>query len=349
MKSRELHVMCCRLSIGNALLKGSETYKEQREIMELAVNKLQTVVGPIDRVPPIRGHLVDRLPCWAVIQKLFAAAIESLDSMLPLRPLGCSIFFVEPTPVSVVVQLAYNDNLLQCFYCCKLWHREATTPDYPEHATYIAMRPERRFNILNLDPATKYLFKVAMYSNTRVLGVWEATFVTSAAPILRLQANSPRDPADRNENPSKQQSLDSTGRSKGGNPSPRMMLDIIPNAENEAQKLLDAADRKRQSEGKYEYCMRVVRMLERAGYMEHDFREKFLTWFSLRSSPIERRAVSAIVDTLNDDPPSLAAQLVDAFRDIIYNEAEERARKKERGEGSSTAIIRCSRKGKEKA
>ncbi|KAK9130025.1 hypothetical protein Sjap_010512 [Stephania japonica] len=330
MKARELHVLCCRLSICHAILKGSETYKEQRAIIELAVNKLQSEVGPINQVPINRERLIDRLPCRAVIQKLFGAAMESLDYKLSLRPLGCCIQFVEPTPVSVVVQLAYNDNLLQCFFCCKLWHRKAAAPDYSERASYIAMRPVRLINILNLDPCTKYLFKVAMYSSTRVLGVWEATFATSA-PLLSLQANSPRDPANTKHqnilpgdvNHSRHQSLDSTSRSKG-NPSPRM-LDIIPNAESLPHNL-----------SKKHKCYRDLRI--RSGNQKISM-STACAW----SSTIERRAVSTLVDILIDDPPSLAAQLVDAFKDLIYNEA------KERGEGSSTAIIMSSRKGKEKA
>ncbi|CAA6662313.1 unnamed protein product [Spirodela intermedia] len=53
----------------------------------------------------------------------------------------------------------------------------------------------------------------------------------------------------------------------------------------------------------YEYCT--------------SFRVKFLTWFSLRASPQERRVVSVFVDAMADDPPSLAGQLVDTFSEGI--------------------------------
>ncbi|MQL89410.1 hypothetical protein Taro_021988 [Colocasia esculenta] len=70
-------------------------------------------------------------------------------------------------------------------------------------------------------------------------------------------------------------------------------------------------------EGDYEYCVKVIRWLECEGHIETNFRVKFLTWFSLRATPQERRVVSVFVDTMIDDPPSLAGQLVDTFSEAI--------------------------------
>ncbi|XP_068648337.1 VIN3-like protein 2 isoform X2 [Aristolochia californica] len=67
----------------------------------------------------------------------------------------------------------------------------------------------------------------------------------------------------------------------------------------------------------YEYCVKVIRWLECEGHMEKSFRVKFLTWFSLRATPQERRIVSVYVDTLIDDPASLAGQLVDTFSEGV--------------------------------
>ncbi|PKA65430.1 Protein vernalization insensitive 3 [Apostasia shenzhenica] len=71
------------------------------------------------------------------------------------------------------------------------------------------------------------------------------------------------------------------------------------------------------SEEDYEYCVKVIRWLECRGHMESSFRVKFLTWLSLRATPQERRVVSVFIDTLVDDPGSLAGQLVDSFSDAI--------------------------------
>ncbi|KAG8048848.1 hypothetical protein GUJ93_ZPchr0009g1588 [Zizania palustris] len=67
----------------------------------------------------------------------------------------------------------------------------------------------------------------------------------------------------------------------------------------------------------YEYCVKVIRWLECSGHIEKDFRMKFLTWFSLRSTEQERRVVITFIRTLVDEPSSLAGQLLDSFEEIV--------------------------------
>ncbi|KAI3449098.1 hypothetical protein Pfo_005763 [Paulownia fortunei] len=67
----------------------------------------------------------------------------------------------------------------------------------------------------------------------------------------------------------------------------------------------------------FEYCVKIIRWMECEGYIKKDFRLKLLTWFSLRSTEQERRVVNTFIQTLIDDPCSLAGQLVDSFSDII--------------------------------
>lgn len=67
----------------------------------------------------------------------------------------------------------------------------------------------------------------------------------------------------------------------------------------------------------FEYCVKVIRSLECEGHINQEFRLKLLTWFSLRSTEQERRVVNTFIQTLIDDPSSLAGQLVDSFSDII--------------------------------
>ncbi|OIV93476.1 hypothetical protein TanjilG_18692 [Lupinus angustifolius] len=69
----------------------------------------------------------------------------------------------------------------------------------------------------------------------------------------------------------------------------------------------------------FEYCVKVIRWLECDGHIKQEFRLKLLTWFSLRSTEQERRVVNTFIQTLIDDPSSLAGQLVDSFSDIISN------------------------------
>ncbi|KDP32310.1 hypothetical protein JCGZ_13235 [Jatropha curcas] len=67
----------------------------------------------------------------------------------------------------------------------------------------------------------------------------------------------------------------------------------------------------------FEYCVKIIRWLECEGHINQEFRLKLLTWFSLRSTEQERRVVNTFIQTLIDDPSSLAGQLVDSFSDII--------------------------------
>nr|XP_043624731.1 VIN3-like protein 1 [Erigeron canadensis]XP_043624732.1 VIN3-like protein 1 [Erigeron canadensis] len=67
----------------------------------------------------------------------------------------------------------------------------------------------------------------------------------------------------------------------------------------------------------FEYCVKIIRWLECQGYIKQEFRLKLLTWFSLRSTEQERRVVNTFIQTLIDDPCSLAGQLLDSFADII--------------------------------
>ena len=69
----------------------------------------------------------------------------------------------------------------------------------------------------------------------------------------------------------------------------------------------------------FEYCVKIILWLECEGYIKQEFRLKLLTWFSLRSTDQERRVVNTFIQTLMDDPSSLAGQLVDSFADIINN------------------------------
>ncbi|KAJ1261588.1 hypothetical protein BS78_09G041800 [Paspalum vaginatum] len=73
----------------------------------------------------------------------------------------------------------------------------------------------------------------------------------------------------------------------------------------------------RQLDGDYEHCVMAIRKLECDGHIENSFRMKFLTWYSLRSTDQERKAVTTFVKTLSEDPSSLAEQLIDSFGEIV--------------------------------
>ncbi|XP_030535535.1 VIN3-like protein 2 isoform X2 [Rhodamnia argentea] len=75
------------------------------------------------------------------------------------------------------------------------------------------------------------------------------------------------------------------------------------------------------SDRDFEYCVKKIRWLECEGHIEKNFRQKFLTWYSLRATPQEVRVVKVFIDTLIGDPKSLAEQLIDAFSDCISSKS----------------------------
>uniref|UniRef100_A0A0D9ZU50 Fibronectin type-III domain-containing protein n=1 Tax=Oryza glumipatula TaxID=40148 RepID=A0A0D9ZU50_9ORYZ len=75
--------------------------------------------------------------------------------------------------------------------------------------------------------------------------------------------------------------------------------------------------RPRELDEDFEYCVQKIRMLECKGHIDNDFRMKFLTWFSLRSTENDRRVVTTFIKTLINEPSGLAEQLVDSFGEAI--------------------------------
>ncbi|VVB08824.1 unnamed protein product [Arabis nemorensis] len=86
------------------------------------------------------------------------------------------------------------------------------------------------------------------------------------------------------------------------------------------------------AESGLEHCVKIIRQLECSGHIEKDFRQKFLTWYSLRATSQEIRVVKIYIDTFIDDPVALAEQLVDTFDDRVSIK-----RSAATGSGSSSA------------
>ncbi|XP_021764455.1 VIN3-like protein 1 [Chenopodium quinoa] len=72
-------------------------------------------------------------------------------------------------------------------------------------------------------------------------------------------------------------------------------------------------------DGNFEFCIKTMRFLECHGYIKPEHRLKLLTWFSLRSTEQDRRVVHTYIQTIVDDPKSLAGQLFDSFGDVIFS------------------------------
>lgn len=249
--------------------------------------------------------------------------------------------------------LDYNDRLLKDLYSCSLWHRRSKA-DYLEEPTYVVSRPTKRFELYNLDPSTEYICRVSIYSKSRTtIGSWEGSWETPAISVKK-QAEREYDAITyaqmRTES---MNSSDSKVASSDHQPSMLLLQQDLENKSDDSEKkhiilpcvvspptnapttpcksdgtkgvnnnnsninINLAGGKKQLKESDYEYSVRVIRKLEHEGYLEADFRVKFLTWFSLKATTQERRVVSVFIDTFLDDPPSLAGQLLDTFTDEI--------------------------------
>ncbi|KAF8100610.1 hypothetical protein N665_0220s0014 [Sinapis alba] len=66
-----------------------------------------------------------------------------------------------------------------------------------------------------------------------------------------------------------------------------------------------------------EDCVRVLRQLELSGFVDTNFRLKFLTWYGLHANADERNFVKALVNEMDKYPRALAEQLIQTFSDLI--------------------------------
>lgn len=109
-------------------------------------------------------------------------------------------------------------------------------------------------------------------------------------------------------------------------PRPKLIVRDLGNGSGKDDPQPGSSSKKRSAEEEsmvvdkdFEYYIKVIRWLECDGHIETGFRQKFLTWYSLRATPQEVRIVKVFVDTFIEDPESLAGQLIDTFSDIISN------------------------------
>ena len=67
------------------------------------------------------------------------------------------------------------------------------------------------------------------------------------------------------------------------------------------------------------HVVKTIRCLEQEGHIDKSFRERFLSWYSLRATHREVKVVKVFVETFKDDLSSLGQQLVDTFSECIQS------------------------------
>ncbi|XP_010247403.1 PREDICTED: VIN3-like protein 2 isoform X2 [Nelumbo nucifera] len=475
--TRRVDILCYRVSLSQKLLSGTEKYQKLYEIVVTAAKKLEAEVGPLAGLPVKMGRgIVNRLSSGPEVQKFCAYAVESLDSMLSsgtLHYLPNSktqesklispnlIKFEDISPTSLTVVLGSRDAPLESGRYV-LWHRKADVLDYPTTPTCTLFKPNTRFSVLDLAPATEYVFKAICFHDKTELGMSEVRVTTTSTgsnlsksavvnrsqspttnsssvsnpssegdesnniityddaskdasdcqnmstglgeeetqgdvasaldeehaiaalepmPNSTTQTDSQRGSTNSTENqmsdvkadnkhsPEEGRLVEETSTDTGLHTPVGKELDVVPYGHlsdavvpitpckleiskdglgrsgkpkpssgevgNQSGKMEEpqAGSSSKQRSGvrwnndgcasdgslerEYEYCVKIIRWLECEGHIEKNFREKFLTWYSLRATIQERRIVKVFVDTMIDDPSCLAGQLVDTFSECI--------------------------------
>ncbi|KAI7738623.1 hypothetical protein M8C21_018584 [Ambrosia artemisiifolia] len=260
-----------------------------------------------------------------------------------------------PTSISLILgarDQPVTDNAKTQRYI--MWHRKAEETDYPAKPTCTLFAPScTKFLLSGLTPSTQYVLKVVHFENTRELGSKEMSFQTTNDDVKSPPTNSsslsnPSSVEDENNtivnNKQKDKEVAKTSINDENNekdfdpfaPTTSAKLPITPfKTERVKDSILPRKTRSKSSKKNLDnesedepnesndrdfgYYVKVIRWLECEGHVDTGFRQKFLTWYSLRASQQEVRIVKVFVDTLMEDPASLAGQLVDTFSDVITN------------------------------
>ncbi|KAI3446639.1 hypothetical protein Pfo_003304 [Paulownia fortunei] len=190
--TRRVDILCYRLSLGQKILAGTKHYQNLYGIIDEAVKKLEEEVGPLTGLPVKKARgIVNRLSSGPEIQRLCASAVESLDLMLSNRvsdmPSGCNtlasklVRFEDICASSLTVILNFDDSNLGNVVGYSLWHRKADDIDYPVEPTCRLFKPNTKFLLSGLTPATQYFLKVVTIDTDREMGFCEFQFQTGSS------------------------------------------------------------------------------------------------------------------------------------------------------------------------
>ncbi|XP_022749765.1 VIN3-like protein 1 isoform X2 [Durio zibethinus] len=198
-----LDVLCYRIYLSYRLLDETSRFKELHEFVKDAKAKLETEVGPMNRVSAkmARG-IVNWLSVAGDIQKLCSLAIEKADEWLATmsntdtkcqdsHPAFCRFLFEEVTSSSVVIILiepsaASSDDIKGY----KLWYFKSQDESHTKEPICVFPRTQRRILISNLQPCTEYNFRIVSYTEAGDWGHSEAKCFTKSVEIIHKKPNS---------------------------------------------------------------------------------------------------------------------------------------------------------------
>lgn len=231
-----------------------------------------------------------------------------------------------------------------------IWHRKVSEKDYATDSTCELFSPNTRFVVSGLTSATEYYFKVVCFSGAKELSVDESKVstqtpeeVVTTAVLLGWLSRftnynnlSPPPPSLQTEFNSEGKRVNTiTGSDviqmkKNNSCEEKQLVQVQENLSIPHRFRLDELnDRQDRPENAnkmedvascnfgLEHCVKLIRQLECSGYVKSEFRQRFLTWYSLRATGHEKYVVKTFVDTFKDDTSALAEQLIDTFSDCI--------------------------------
>ncbi|CAH8338113.1 unnamed protein product [Eruca vesicaria subsp. sativa] len=304
-ETQRVDVLCYRVSLGQKLLRGTRRYRNLLELMDEAAKMLEGDVGPLSL--KMACGIVHRLSSGSQVQKLCSLAMEALDKMV--------------SPPSESVSGQGGDML--------------TVRVEEIQARSVTVRLDSE------EPSSS--------SQNQIKGVEDdagnmQSLLTNSSN--GLCSNTPSLPEDESDNV-----LTSCCKENGDNDNTEVESELEDERllkrnvnEIEGRGLLvtpkQGVDKRSKSrtvstvnekpetnvangvggDKDLGHIVRSIRCLEKEGHIDKSFREKFLTWYSLRATHREARVVKLFVETFMDDQSSLGQQLVHTFSECMISE-----------------------------
>ncbi|KAF8093796.1 hypothetical protein N665_0377s0008 [Sinapis alba] len=316
-ETRRVDVLCYRVSLGQKLLRGTRRYQNLLELMDEAVRKLEGDVGPlVSWERKMARGIVNRLSSGAQVQKLCSLAMEALDKMV--SPLSesvsrqgdkMSVRVEEIQARSVTVRLDSEEpssSLQNRITCVKDDGDEAgntqrlltnssglcSNPSLPEDESNNVRKSscEENDNNDNIEHCSAGEVESELEDERLVVKRKVKEIVRRDLLVT---------PCKRDTFKGKQ--VGNTKRFKS-----RTMANKKPETNGVRDKELG-------------HIVKTIRCLEQEGHIDKSFRERFLTWYSLRATHREVTVVKVFVETFMDDLSSLGQQLMDTFSECIQN------------------------------
>ncbi|CAN7006108.1 unnamed protein product [Brassica rapa subsp. trilocularis] len=321
-ETRRVDVLCYRVSLGQKMLRGTRRYQNLLELMDEAVKKLEGDVGPLVswEMKMARG-IVNRFDSGSQVQKLCSLAMEALDKMVspPSESVSgqgdkMSVRVEEIQPRSVNVRLDSEEP------SSSSQNRITGVKDDGEEAGNMQRHlTNSSSGLCSSNPSlaedeSNHVSKSCCKENSdnnnaEHCSAGEVESEIEEERVLKRKVNEieGRDlfvitPCKRDTFKGKQ---GGNKRSKSRTSTKKPETNVAENGVGGDKDL--------------GHVVKTIRCLEQEGHIDKSFRERFLTWYSLRATHREVKAVKVFVETFKDDLSSLGQQLVDTFSECIQS------------------------------